>query len=372
VIAPSAAPPPAPPAIVQPAPYQASFGLVTGTVSPGVVRIRVHAGRRLLADRPLRGRRFSLRVDLPARDATVRVTGLDVRGRRRTSSVGPVFGLPRAAEPHISTAHEDEALARAVRRLAASFRGTCGLYVQELSSGLGAAWNARARFPAASTLKLAVAMAVLRAHDGVPAPGSHVGGLLHAMLVRSDNDAANALEAWLGGSTSAGSHVVDALLRSIGLHDTTMYGGYETSDLRRPQGPIPIRVDSQPAFGVGKYTTAADLARLWRGVWLAAAGRGPVARAFPGSFTPADARYLLRLVALVDDPGKLDRFLPPGDLLLHKAGWLSTGRHDAGLVLWRGGAVLATVLTWTPHGSGVAADVFAGKVARATRDRFAG
>jgi hypothetical protein len=192
------------------------------------------------------------------------------------------------------------------------------------------------------------------------------------MLLRSDNASANELEVWLGGSTSAGSHAVEATLRAIGLTDTLMYGGYEVEPLRLPQAAIPIRTEQQPSFGLGKYTTAADLARLWRGVWLAAAGRGPLARAFPGSFTPSDARFLLRLVALVRDPGKLDRFLVPSDVLLHKAGWLSTGRHDAGLVLWRGGAVLAAVLTWTPHGAGVAADVLAGQVARAARDRFAG
>lgn len=372
MIAPAAAPPLPPPAILQPAPYQASFGLVTGTVAEGVVRIRVHAGRLLLADRPLHGRRFSLRVDLPLRDSTVRVTALDARGRRRTSLVGPVFGLPRAAEPHPAGAHSDPALSRRVRRLTASFPGTSAVYVQELGSGAGAAWNARARFPAASTLKLAVALAVLRAADGVPPPGSRLDVLLHRMLVGSDNRAANELEAWLGGSTLAGSAVVDAMLRSLGLFDTTMYGGYETDDMRRLQAAIPIRIESQPAFGLGKYTTAFDLARLWRDVWLAAAGKGPAARTFPAGFTPADARYLLRLLALVRDPGKLDRFLAPGDLLLHKAGWISTARHDAGLVLWDGGAVLATVLTWTPRGAGSSADVLAGRVARAARDRFAG
>jgi beta-lactamase class A len=364
VIAPVAVPPP--PAIVQPAPYQASFGLVAGTVAAGTTRVQVRLGRRLLADLPLRGRRFSLRVDLPPRDVTVRVTAVAARGARRTSIVGPVFGLPRAAEPHVSTPHADPALSRTVRGFARAFPGTSGVYVQSLGSGAGAAWNAKARFPAASTLKLAIAAAVLRAHDGVPPPGSWVDARLRAMLLRSDNRAANELEAWLGGS-----HQVDALLRALGLYDTIMYGGYEV-EARSLQAEIPIRVESQPDFGLGKYTTAGDLARLWRSVWLAAGGLGPLARGFPGAFAPADARYLLRLLALVRDPGKLDRFLPPGDVVLHKAGWLSTGRHDAGLVLWPGGAALAAVLTWTPWGAGRAADVLAGQVARAARDRFAG
>ena len=104
------------------------------------------------------------------------------------------------------------------------------------------------------------------------------------------------------------------------------------------------------------------------GRWDRADRSGPS----PPPLTPADARYLLRLLALVGDPGKLDRFLSPGDVVLQKAGWLSTARHDAGLVLWRDGAVLATVLTWAPSGAGRASDVLAGKVAKAARDRFAG
>jgi hypothetical protein len=151
-----------------------------------------------------------------------------------------------------------------------------------------------------------------------------------------------------------------------------MHGGYEIDDSRRLQGPIPIRIEQQPAFGVGKYTTAWDLSRLLRAVWLGAGNLGPLARTFPGRFTPTDARYLLRLLALVRDPDKLDRFLPESDVLLHKAGWLATGRHDAGLVVWRGGLFVATVLTWTPSGAGRAADVLAGRVAKAARVRFTG
>jgi len=366
VIAPTAAPP-QPPAIVQPAAYQASFGLVTGSAGPGTARIRVSVGSKLVAERPLRGRRFSLRIVLPPRDVVVRVTAVGVGGARRTSAVGPVFGLPRAAEPRVVPTHADPALSRTVRRLAGGFHGTSGIYVQSLLSGGGAAWNAKARFPAASTLKLAIALAVLAGHDGVPPPGSWVDARLHAMLWQSDNAAANELEAWLGGSDR-----VDALLQALGLRDTIMYGGYETHGLRKLQGPIPIRVESQPRFVLGKYTTAWDLARLWRDAWQAAGGRGPIAAAYRGAVTTAEARYLLRLLALVGDRGKLDRFLVGGDVVLHKAGWLSTGRHDAGLILWPGGAVLATVLTWNPYGVGGSSDVLAGRVARAVRLRFAG
>lgn len=359
-----------PPAIVQPGPYEASFGLVSGTAAPGTRRLVIRVGSSVLADRPLRGRTFSVRVALPRRDVRVRVTGYDARGRSASAEVGPVFGLPRSAEPRAVAGREDAVLGRAVRTLVSSFPGTAGVYVQSLTTGAGAAWNARAQFPAASTLKLGIAAAVLRAHEGKPAEGSRVDALLRSMLWHSDNSAANALEVWLAGSTSGGSARVNALFEELGLRDTIMYGGYET---RTPQGPIPVRIESQPAFGFGKHTTASDLAGLARAVWLAAGGEGPLAEHARGAFTPADGRYLLYLLAHVRDPGKLDRFLggaQAGVWVLHKAGWLATARHDAGLVFWPGGVYVAAVLTYG-RGVGAPSDVLAGRVAEAALKRFA-
>ena len=55
-------------------------------------------------------------------------------------------------------------------------------------------------------------------------------------------------------------------------------------------------------------------------------------------------------------------------VVLHKAGWISSARHDNGLVFWRGGVFVATVLTWRGGG----ADELAGRVARTAYDRFSG
>src|SRR5215203_3143678 len=164
--------PPTPPAIVVPAAREVSFGLVTGTAAAGTTRLIVRVGARVAADRPLRGRRFSLRVDLLFGDARVSVTAVDGRGRRSTTRVSPVYGLPRSAEPRGRGATEDPVLAASVRSLTRGFRGTSAVFVQDLRTGRGGAWNARARFPAASTLKLAIAVAVLRSLPDKPAPGS--------------------------------------------------------------------------------------------------------------------------------------------------------------------------------------------------------
>jgi beta-lactamase class A len=368
VATPAALPPLPPPAITQPAPYQVSYGLVRGRAAAGTRWVVVSVNGRVRATSPIRKRAFSLRVPLPTGDVRVRVTTATADGRTSATVVDDVLGLPQASAPRFRRGREDAVLSRKLRALARGFRGSSGVYVQSLTGGAGAAWNAKARFPAASTLKLAIATAVLARHRGVPPRGSYVGDLLVSMLTRSDNAAANALETWLGGSTSGGSHRVNALMRSIGMKDSEMYGGYELNTYSRQ---IPVQVEQQPSWGYGKHTTARDLATLLRAVWLASAGLGPLARAQPG-FSAEDGRHLLWVLARVQDLPKLDRVRRSsrGVVVAHKAGWVSTARHDAGLVFWPGGVFVAGVLTYDSSGVGVSADSFAGRIAATTLARL--
>ena len=220
-----------PPAIEQPAPHQVSYGLVTGRAARGTTRVIVFVDGRKLASKPLRGRRFSPRLASHGRrhrssddDRQWRPSLVERRWRR-------VRAPRRVATPCRSRATGLRAGEEA-RTLDREFKGTTGFYVQSLTGGAGAAWNAKARFPAASTLKLAIAATVLAEHSGIPPPGSHLDALLREMLIPSDDAAANSLLVWLGGSTSSGAYHVNDLMRSIGLTDTLMYGG--TSPARCP------------------------------------------------------------------------------------------------------------------------------------------
>ena len=328
----------------------------------------VSANGRTLTSKLLRGRRFSLRVSLPVGDISVRVTTVARGGRRSFRVVEDVFGLPAGSRPRVVAARNDPVLARKLRELVRGYSGTASFYVQSLTGGGGAAWNAKARFPAASTLKLAIATAVLAEHSGIPPPGSYVGGLLREMIIPSDDAAANALEVWLAGSTSAGSDQVNALMRSLGMRDSLMYGGYE---VRRLSERIPVRVEEQPAYGVGKYTTVSDMATLHRALWLASGNSGRLRKVEQG-FTAADGRHLLWLLAHVRDTPKLDRFVggQPGIAVLHKAGWISAARHDTGLVFWQGGVFVVGVMTWRASGVGISSDVLAGRCAEVALARF--
>ena len=373
---PSAAP--APPAIERPAAYQVSYGMVEGRAAPGAKRVVVRIDGRVVRELRLASRSFVVDVELPPREVRVRVETVDARGRRAGRTVQHVFGLPRAARPRVRAPRLDPRLQADVRRLVRAFPGTSGVYVEDLASGAAAAWNARATFPAASTLKLAIAVALMTRTDGPPAPGGSLDRMVRSMLEASDNESANRILVLLGGSTSGGGHLVDGAMRSIGLERTVMYGGYvlETSldPVRDTAGRgLPLNVVSQPAWGVGKATTALDLAQLHRSLWLGSAGLGPLARSGAG-VSPAEARYLLYLLAHVHDRGKLDRLVAKrrGVVVLHKAGWIDSARHDAGLVAWRGGIFVASVMTHRGGGAGTASDVLAGRVAAAALRRFSG
>jgi beta-lactamase family protein len=365
--------PPRPPAIYSPAPREVSFGRIEGRVARGTTEVRVRVDGRLVATKPVTRRRFALVVPLPARDVTLRVSAVDASGRHASTLVGPVFGLPQAMAPYAGPipalrGYEDAVLAGRVRAMARGFPGVCGLFVQDLRTGAGAAWNARARFPAASTLKLAIAVELMRELRGVPAPGSRLAALLWRMLVYSDDRSANELLEEIGGSTSGGSARVNSMMRALGLADSDMYGGYiiEDSLMRRA---IPLEVLSRPSF-IGKATTAWDLARLERALHLAAGARGALIWRFRGAFTPSDSRFLLYLLAHARTRGGLNDVRGGGMTVLHKAGWTSKVRHDTGLVYSARGAFVVIVLTWNSRGVGSASDLLATRVARAATARL--
>jgi beta-lactamase class A len=362
-----------PPAIVSPRPREVSFGRIQGRVAPGTREILVRVDGRLVATKIVHRRRFALVVSLPSRNVTLRITAVARSGRRSSTLVRPVFGLPRETAPYAGPVpplrgYEDAALAQTVRGFARAFPGVCGLFVQDLRTGAGAAWNARARFPGASTLKLAIAIELMRELRGVPAPSTRLAALLWKMLVYSDDRAANDLLVTLGGSISGGSARVNAMMRALRLADSEMYGGYIVED-QLDRRPIPLEILGRPYF-IGKYSTAWDLARLERALHLAAGARGALIWRFRGGVTPADARYLLYLLANARTRGGLSRYLRGDATVVHKAGWTSKVRHDTGLVYSRRGPFVITVLTWNGRGVGESSDVLAGRVARAAFERF--
>ena len=357
------------PAILSPGPRQASFGRVVVRLPAGTERVSVYVNDELERDKAASGPVVSFRLDLPKGDSRIRVVVSDGNGGTASDSVDRVLGLPRAGRPTGTEPRLEWRLQRRLRGLAADFPGITGFYVMNLRTGLGAGWNARARFPAASTIKLAIAVELMRRLRSIPRRETTLGHKLRQMLVVSSNKAANDLLEWLGGSQTAGASQVTSMLRRVGIVDTYLYGGYilGTASAGRP---IPLNVVSQPSFS-GKYTSAWDLARLHRYLHSATAGRGPFIKRLSG-FKSAEARHLLYYLGHSADHGKLDRFLRDKAVAIpHKAGWITTARHDAGIVYWSRGAFVAAVMTWNGNGvSATRADVLAGRMAKTAFDRY--
>ena len=213
--------------IVSPAPYEVSFGGVLARVPAGTRSLVLLVDGKPVLERRARGRRVRVRYQLPRRDVVLRVIAIDSRGTRTASPrVGPVLGLPVGAAGRARASRELRSLSRALRRQTRSFGGTSAFYVRDLVSGAGASWNASARFPAGSTLKVALALETLRTIEGPPARGTELARLLESTIAESSNLDANALAVAIAGSTGAASGRVNALMARIGLTDSDLFGGY--------------------------------------------------------------------------------------------------------------------------------------------------
>ena len=87
--------------IERPAAYQVSYGVVEGRAARGAKRVIVRVDGAIARKLRLTAREFRLEVDLPPREVRVRVETVDAAGRRAGRTVRNVFGLPRAARPHV-------------------------------------------------------------------------------------------------------------------------------------------------------------------------------------------------------------------------------------------------------------------------------
>ncbi len=354
------------PVLAAPGPREISFGRIAGRVGPGTHRVVVYVNGDEAGDGArARGALRAQGSPAAARLARARGRGGRARQQRGDRRWRRCSGCRAADAPGSARPHEDAALARAVKRLVNDFPGVSAVYVRNLQHGR------RGSLERARALPGRVDGQAARSRSRCCAPSRSgrrrapsLDSLLDSMLVVSDNVAANELLEWIGGSGEGGAAQVNETLAALDLEDSHLYGGFLVAGAG---SPIPLTVESQPSFE-GKYTSAWDLAQLHTFVHQAANGGGPLLR-LGGDFTAADARFLLWILAHSDDTGKLDRYVGPNVLVPHKAGWISDGRHDAGIVYGRNGAIVAAVMTYTGGGAGDPSDELAGRIAKAALDR---
>jgi beta-lactamase class A len=300
--------------------------------------LRMKSGRRAFLFGP---------IGLPPRDLTLTVEALAGKRVLARARIDHVFGLPAAAAKVAPPRSLDARVQRRVVALPARTGVTSAAWVRDLATGRTAAYNAAARFPAASTIKLAILLAVLARDDTDPVRSS-AWRLERALVLSSSNSAANALIPRAGGPA-----VVDALARSLGATATftccpyLLEAGeraYSPASARRTPLP-PSTVAVQPTFPCCKYTTAHDLGTLLVSLTLAASGHGPALR--PG-ITAREARVVLWLLIHASYPGLVRSAVPYP--VGHKAGWLPDMQHDAALVFSPRGTLVAVFMNYSAGG----------------------
>lgn len=272
------------------------------------------------------------------------------RARGRTpgrAAAAGVWLLPRSAERAAPARSTDRRLAARLAALGRSFHGRAGFWVQDLTTGRSAGWNSDARFPAASTVKLAVLIAAL-ARFGPRPEASAAFRDLKAMTGWSSNLATNQLLVRLGsGSPATGTRLAQDVLRRLGAASSTFTGGYRLGTVHlvpRSDAPRPLPVE------VYRHTTARDLGRVLYALHSAALGERAALRRT--GLTRHEARVgiglLLSSAPVGGNIGLLRAALGRRFPLAQKTGWLTTVRHTAAILYGPDGPKIVVVLTWRP------------------------
>jgi beta-lactamase class A len=251
---------------------------------------------------------------------------------RRSSRLPALPRLVRAA-PVGAT---DTAVAARLAAFGRAFPGFAAIWTHDLRTGRVAGWNTDARFPAASTVKLGVLLAVaarLRHPERSPLDYD-----LRAMTSWSSNLAANRLVERFGAGAAQ-----DALRRA-GAWRSTYPHGYRVGTARAD-------VERQPPFVSGRVTTARDLGRL---LYVLHAGALGNRRALAATRLDADrSQYALRLLLESElrgaNIGLVRPFVAASIPVAQKNGWLHDARHTAAIVYGPSGPRIVVVLTYAPN-----------------------
>jgi hypothetical protein len=207
--------------------------------------------------------------------------------------------------------------------------GAVGIWVHELRSGRYAAFQADARFAAASTVKLGALVAAL--YDSPRPERSRWWYDVRQLGFWSSNLAANRIAGHFGyGAVRDG-------LRRLGMTSSTYPGPYRATTAWRPPGPHT------------RVTTAHDLGRALHRLHAGANGDRRMLGLLGLTRQQAVAalRVLASSQAVGDNAGLLRPWLD-GAMVAEKNGWLSDTRTTAAIVHRRGRATIVVVELYRP------------------------
>ena len=223
----------------------------------------------------------------------------------------------------------DEELSAKLSAVGESYRGWAAFWVHDLRTGAWAGWNADARFPAASTVKLGVLAAALQRGHG---PASPLWYDLRQLTGWSSNLAANRVTRYVGGERA-----VEAALRRLGARASTYPGPYRAGTASAIDAPKP------PPQTHTRVTTAHDLGRVLYTFQAAARGNRYVQRAT--GLPQLQARRALALLVHSVHGGLIEPFTAAP--VAHKEGSISDLRATAAIVYGRTPRIVV-VLAYRP------------------------
>lgn len=244
--------------------------------------------------------------------------------------IGFLGGAAALAVPRIAVAASLEAQ---VRHAAARSTGMVGVFARTMAPGPPRiAYNADVVFPSASTIKLLILVTLYAAADGDPsiltrriAPrgSDYVGGsalfdpaprgarygvatIARAMIVQSDNTAANALISFLGFDA------VNATARRAGLEHTQLRRHFlDYAAILRHSNNLTTARD----MGMLLYS----IERGWR-------------EALQTVASPVACRHMIDILLRQEDREKIAAGLPRGIPLANKTGEITGVRNDVGII----------------------------------------
>lgn len=162
----------------------------------------------------------------------------------------------------------------------ADFPGFAAIYLHDLTTDAEAVVDPDVAFSGMSTMKIAIALAVMEKLDGgIQADdpvSADVGQWLDYALGESNNYAANQLLRWLGdGDIGSGARRLTDFMRDLGFTSTYMQSGYDV-DVSLPEIPTPGNQrddwDTNPDSNI--QSTPREMGRILSAIYQCMQGEG--------------------------------------------------------------------------------------------------
>lgn len=329
----------------------ATFGEVIAVIPARTDRAVLSVNGRRVGLLAIRGNRAAGRLTGPPGRYTVRVEFM--RGGTRIGALTSrnVTLLPPSARTKGREPNADAGMTAGLAGVGRRFNGSAAIWVHDLRTGRAGAWNAGARFPAASTVKLGLMIRAARVCRGAFERCPHAYDI-DAIGTWSSNLATNRLLATFDAAE------VRRQLVAVGARSSTFPGGYQVATARPVAG-----VTDQPTLNTQRVTTAEDLANTMLTVHRSALGDTAATRAtrLDRNQSLAVLGSLLRTERSGDNNGLINPSIG-STVAAEKQGWISSARLTAAIVYRTSGPVIVVAAAARPGLSLAAAQAFGSTV----------